>query len=197
MVPQAVTSGAAGVGVKGGDKVAKVLASIGHKLASGKHVNVGFLANATYQATVHKPKQGGLPVAQAAFWDEFGTAHSPPRPFFRQMIAEKSPEWAGQLAKALKVSGYDAQKALTLMGDRMKRQLQDSIRNGSFPPLSAITLMLRKMQDDDPNLVVSRKTLGEAARRVAKGESGAVGDRGRPLQDTLTMINAVDFEVKK
>lgn len=182
--------------VKGGDRLTKVLETIGRKAGRGLRVNVGYLAEAKYQSTVHKPNQGGLSVAQVAFWDEFGTVHSPPRPSFRTMIAENSPQWGPQLGRALKAANYDGTAALTLMGDKMKRELQDSIRTGAWAPLSPTTLVLRKMQDDDPNLVVSGRTVGEAARRARDGEAGATGDRARPLQDQLVMVNAVNFEVK-
>ena len=174
----------------------KVLAQIGAKVGRSPKVNVGFLAGAKYQATVHKPKQGGLPVAQVAFWDEFGTVHSPPRPFFRAMISQNSPHWPAQLGKALKVTHMDGPRALELMGDKMKRELQDSIRQGSFTPLSPTTLVLRKWQDDDHSLVVIRTTVRKAAAAAKRGEPGAVGDRARPLQDQLVMVNAVDYEVK-
>jgi hypothetical protein len=188
--------GAADVAVKGGDKITRVLQSIGSKLNRANHVNVGFLSSAKYQATVHKPRQGGLPVAQVAFWDEFGTVHSPPRPFFRQMIAANSAAWPAQLAKALKLMGFDSAKALALMGGKMQRELQDSIRGGDFAAPSPVTLMLRRMADDDPSLVITRRTVGEASRRVAAGEQGAAGARAQALQDSLVMIQSVGFEVK-
>jgi len=84
-----------------------------------------------------------------------------------------------------------------VLGIEIAAELQESIRSGDFEPLSPVSLMLRKMADDDPSLVVTRKTVGEARRRVAAGEQGAVGDRARVLQDTRVMIQAVDYEVKK
>jgi len=83
-----------------------------------------------------------------------------------------------------------------LMGIEMSAHLQESIRSGNFAALSPITLMLRKMADDDPGLVISGKTVGEAAQRVARGESGAAGDRAQPLLDQQIMVEAVNYEVK-
>lgn len=185
------------VELKGGKRLAAELRRIAARLERAAAVNVGFLENAKYPATVHRPKQEGMPVAQVAFWDEYGTVTSPPRPFFRQMIEQNRAEWPKMLTAALKQHGYDTQAALTVLGIEIAAELQESIRSGDFEPLSPVSLMLRKMADDDPSLVVTRKTVGEARRRVAAGEQGAVGDRARVLQDTRVMIQAVDYEVKK
>ena len=185
------------VTVKGGDKIAATLRRIAANIEKGKTLNVGFLAGATYPATVHRPKQGGMSVAQVAFWNEYGTIRSPPRPFFRQMIENNEASWPAMLTAGLKQHAYDADAALKILGIEMTAQLQESIQHGDFPAPSEITLMLRRMADDDPSLVITRKTVGEAARRVAAGEAGATGDRARALQDTKVMLQAVDYEVKK
>ena len=44
------------------------------------------------------------------------------------------------------------------------------------------------MRDDDPSLVVTGRTVAEAARRVAEGEPGATGGRADPLHDTGFMV---------
>lgn len=181
--------------VTGGDKISKVLNGIAGKVAKGQHVNIGFLSGATYPATVHKPKQGGLSVATVAFWQEFGTVRSPPRPFFRTMIAQHKKEWGPTLAKLLKATDYDSQQALALLGEEVKAELQESIQHGDWQALRPITLMLRKMQDDDPSLVVSGKTIAIAAQRVAQGLPGATGDRAHPLTDTKVMLDAVAYQV--
>jgi hypothetical protein len=186
--------GAVSAAFRGGPGLTKILRGIEKKVGAPR-VDVGFLAGADYTATVHRPNQGGLSVAQVAFWNEFGTAHSPPRPFFRQMIERNKETWPAMLGNALRTSNYDATAALTKMGIEMTAELQDSIRSGDFDPLSPITLMIRQMADDDPSLVITGATVGEAARRVAEGEQGATGDRGRLLQDTLRMVEAVDFRV--
>lgn len=57
----------------------------------------------------------------------------PARPFFRNMLAEKSPAWGSDLAKHLKASDYDAGEALERMGDQIREQLQASITNFTSP----------------------------------------------------------------
>jgi hypothetical protein len=76
-----------------------------------------------WQAT-HSPQ---LHVAQVAFWLEFGTTTQKPRPFFRQTILSKSPNWGGHLGRYLKTSEYDAGKALAKMGILIQGQVVDSI----------------------------------------------------------------------
>ena len=68
-----------------------------------------------------------LHVAQVAFWNEFGTKIAPPRPFFRQTIAAKSPEWGDNLAGLVKANGYDGMKILKLMGKLIEGQIVTSI----------------------------------------------------------------------
>lgn len=68
-----------------------------------------------------------LHVAQAAFWDEFGTATAPARPFFRNMISAESPDWGQALGNYLKSSDYDAARSLGLMGIDITDALKNSI----------------------------------------------------------------------
>lgn len=113
------------VGFKGGAKLEAHLAGIAKKLADGKVLRVGFLETETYP--------DGTNVAQVAYWNEYGTSKSPPRPFFRQMIAAKSPGWGVALGKNLKANDYDASKALSLVGMGIKDQLTQSIVDFSSP----------------------------------------------------------------
>lgn len=135
---------AASVTISGGSGVAKVLATIGGKLGSGRVVKVGFLEGATYparrQRKAAKAAAPVLSVAQVAFWNEFGTSRAPARPFFRNMIAAKSPEWGKDLAKAIKAQDYDPARALALMGERIKDQLQKSIVDFATPANAPSTI---------------------------------------------------------
>jgi len=110
--------------VQGGDKLAKHLQGLADKLATGRTVRMGFLEDATYPAG---PKGKTLHVAQVAFWDNFGTTTSPPRPFFTNMIAAGSSRWGKELAAILKATGYNGGQTLGLMGERMKDELVKAI----------------------------------------------------------------------
>lgn len=165
------------------------LAEVGESLSTASRLGVGFLENATYP--------DGTPVAFVAATQEYGAPRVgiPPRPFFRSMIAAKSPEWGPAVAALLVKHDYDARAALTDAGFAIKGQLQQSIIDTNSPPLSPTTLMLRKMRREDPDLVVTGRTVGEAAARVAAGESTS-GVSTKPLVDQAVMLNSVDFVVK-
>jgi hypothetical protein len=147
--------------VKGGDKLAKHLQGMARQMAGGGVVRVGFLEGATYPAravselSVGKKLTKGrraklvaaaggktLYVAQVAFWNEFGTSRAPARPFFRTMIADKSPHWGSDLAKISKATNYNGPRTLALMGQRIKDQLVKSIVD--WPADNAPSTVARK-----------------------------------------------------
>jgi hypothetical protein len=64
----------------------------------------------------------------------------PSRPFFRQMLAEKSPSWGADMAEIMKSSDYDAKKTLSLMGERIASQLKESITNMDEPANATSTV---------------------------------------------------------
>lgn len=121
--------------ISGGDKIEAALLAIADRMASGS-VEVGFLEGATYP-------DDGMPVAQVAFWNEFGTSRSPARPFFRTTIEEKSGEWAKTLAGAAAHYDYDSEKVFNLMGERIKEDIQTSI-NGWTSPRNAESTIEQK-----------------------------------------------------
>jgi len=61
------------------------------------------------------------------------TVTVPARPFFRSMIAAKQPEWANGVGNALNVYDFDTEKALSAMGETIRSQLSDSIRDFNSP----------------------------------------------------------------
>ena len=121
-------------------------------------------------------------------------ASIPPRPFFTNMIEQKSIGWASSLGRLLVATKYDTHAALAMMGEGIKAQLQESIKDTNAPALSKITIMLRKMRSEDQTLEVTGAVVGEAARRVAEGESLA-GVSTKPLNDSAHMQNSVEYEV--
>lgn len=118
----------------GGAALEAKLAELAEKLGDGKTLRVGFLEGATY------PDGQSVPMVAAA--NEYGdpAMNRPPRPFFRNMIAEKSPEWPQDIAKIAEATGYDTEKMLGLMGENIKSQLQGSIRDLMEPALSPVTI---------------------------------------------------------
>ena len=177
------------VTLKGGEGLEKALSEIAKKISRASSVDVGFLEGSTYP--------DGKSVPEIAAIQEFGAPRAgiPPRPFFRTMIEAKSPEWGDAVGNLLVSNNYDAAKTLGQTGAAIKGQLQESIIDTYNPPLSEVTLMLRKMRAEDPDLVVTGKIVGEATRRVASGES-TEGVSTKPLVDSGHLLNSVDFEVK-
>jgi hypothetical protein len=178
----------AGQALEGGEKLKAYLEKLGQQITKKATLNVGFLAGATYPT--------GMPVAAVAAIQEFGAprASIPPRPYFRTMVKAESPHWGPDLGKLLKANKFDASRALALLGEQIRGELQQSIVDTNTPSLSPVTLMLRKMKSDNQALVVTGRVVGEAAARVAAGES-AGGVSTKPLVDSGHLLDSVDFEV--
>ena len=150
------------VTIQGGEKLEAELARMTSKMGSGGSVKVGFLSGKTYPSgprrsaasksgKVRKTKAaassgGGIPVAAVAAWNNFGTSRIPPRPFFSNMVAEKSPEWPKQIGIVLKANGYDVQKTLKTTGMRIKEQLEYAIISFTTPG-NAPSTIARKGKD--------------------------------------------------
>jgi hypothetical protein len=118
--------------LSGGDALTKKLEEIARSMRGGA-VSVGFMDGATYP--------DGTPVAAVAFWDEYGNGRgSPPRPFFRNMIADESPTWARKMSGLAKAYDYDASKVFALMGEDIKGALQQSINSFTTPQLAQSTI---------------------------------------------------------
>lgn len=179
----------ADVALIGGAKLQAKLDQIAKRLARTKTLRVGFLENATY------PDENHTQVAQAAFWLNYGTSTAPPRPFFTDMIREKSPGWGAALAEILADNGYDIDNAMQQMGEGIAGQLRDALIELDAPALSPITIMLRKMLIDNPNLRVTGTTIGEAAARVAAGEPTAPASEKVGVY-TGHMLNSIDYDTK-
>lgn len=131
----------------------------------GATVRVGFLESETYPGGVYHFSKAALkgmsketrqfaaflegkkkfagPVAQVAFWNEYGTKRTPARPFMRYTIASKSPRWGRALGQALRDNHYDARAALGQMGEGIQGQIRQSITDWSAPPNSKITRELK------------------------------------------------------
>ena len=109
--------------MRGGDKFKAALKQAVDKAASGT-VRVGIIESQTYP--------NGESVAQVAYWNEYGTATIPARPFFRNTIAEKQGEWADKAAELLKQSD-DTNHALALIGEGVKGDIVETIQNFREP----------------------------------------------------------------
>jgi hypothetical protein len=170
--------------------VNNVLTDIARKMGGGR-VQVGFLEGATYP--------DGTPVAAVAAWDEFGHGGnfpSPPRPFFRNMIAKESPGWPAKMANLAKATNYDGKLVLQLMGEDIAGALKQSIIETNDPPLSATTLILRKRFWTNPGDITMSDVVS-AQQAAANGENGASGTQAKPLVWSGHLLASVGYEVKR
>lgn len=176
--------------ISGGKKLEQALARIGRDASRAGSVKVGFLSGAAYP--------DGTPVAMVAAIQNWGApkANIPPRPFFSNMIADKSPEWPRAVGDLLVDNDFDSAKALEQVGQGIAGQLRQSIVDTNDPPLSPVTLRLREMKRANPDLKVTGKTVGEAKRSlVANPKINLSATARKPLIDTGYMLDSVDYEV--
>lgn len=120
--------------VSGGEQIVKYLKEMERKLSKRKTMRVGFLEKARYP--------NGTPIALIAAIQDGGAPRAgiPPRPFFRNMVANKQSTWSPILAQALKNSDFDIEKAFKVLGEVMVGQLKSSIDETNSPPLKPATI---------------------------------------------------------
>lgn len=128
-------------------------------------VRAGFLGGSTYP--------DGTSVAMVAAGNEYGDPanNQPPRPFFRNAIAEKQEEWKKTIERGL-ASGLDSRAVLEVVGAQIKGDIQESIADLIEPALSPVTIERRRSRKERPN------------------------SSTKPLVDTKVMIGDVNYEVK-
>jgi hypothetical protein len=122
------------VTISGGDRLEAALRAMAAKVSNPGTLRVGFLENAKYP--------DGTPVAMIAAIQDFGApaAGIPPRPFFRNMIADKKGEWPKAIGDLLKANNYDAKITLDQTGQAIVGQLRQSIIDTNAPPLKPATV---------------------------------------------------------
>jgi hypothetical protein len=169
--------------VTGGAGLEAAMQGIADRIAKAKEVRVGFLAHSTYP--------DGTPVAMVAAIDNFGApaAGIPARPFFTNMVADKSGTWSEQFGQVLKANDYDADKALELMGEGIADQLRQSIIDTDGPPNSPVTNLLKQRF---PMGGQSFDDVMQARHDVA---NGATAPAGKPLVWSGVMINSIGRDV--
>jgi hypothetical protein len=172
---------AAKVKVTGGKAAEAIIKSIGDKL-SKRYVRVGFLETAKYpgartrgsgkkRKTVQVPV---IPVAQVAFWQNFGTKTTPPRPFFNNMVAKSSPRWGKAVGQILKANGYDEGATLASMGELLQGQLMQEIIDTNSPPNAPRTVEMKNGATKvlvDSGVMLGSVSPGKVAFEVKEGVS--------------------------
>ena len=152
------------------DPVMGFLDEVGSHL-DGKSLYVGFVDGSTYH--------DGTPVADVAHDNEFGDPreHRPPRPFFRNAISEHEDQWIETMGRGL-ASGQPVDKVLEVMGAIIAGDVKLSITQLYDPALSPVTVALRMNKE-------YRQSIGLPVNNSTK-----------PLVDTGTMLESVNYEVR-
>lgn len=149
--------------------------------ANSENLQVGWLSSAKYN--------DGLPVAQVAYWQEFGTKTAPPRPFFRPAIADNETKWA-----ALVESGANAviegRASMADVFNGLGLMAQSDIKKAITGPqraLSPVTLALRRLRNE--GVEINGSVVGAVAAAIANGETGT-GQLGEPYGNTTPLVDS-------
>jgi phage gpG-like protein len=143
--------------------------------------------------------EDGTNIAYVAAIQEYGApaANIPPRPFLSTTSATQRKEWTklmGDGIAAVAAGQLTADDLMEQLGSLMAGDIQKTISEIQEPALSPITVMLRGMRSNDPNLKVTGKTVGEAAQRVANGEDN-YGASTKPLVDIGLLLKSISYKV--
>ena len=113
----------------GGKKFIEELKRIAKK---SEELEVGFFPVSTYN--------NGLPVAQVAYWQEYGTYNIPVRAFFRTTFQNEKYNIGSEFAKQLKSSKFDIDLSFKYLGNYLKYKLQEAIQDWDNPANAPITI---------------------------------------------------------
>lgn len=131
----------------------------------GTEIDIGFFEEDRYG-----PENDNLPVAQVAYYNEFGTVHNPTRPFMEETFSDSLTQ--------------------THAGKMMKRIFESALTNGR-----AVSRLLIELGDDVAELMKIRilNYPGSNSTETITRKEG----RNTPLRDTEFMMNSVKFEIHR
>lgn len=140
----------------------------------------------------------GVPVAQVAIYNEYGTSRIPPRSFMRPTAESQKGEWArttGKVVSQVLRGKMSAEQGMTLVAQKAAGDIRQTITQVFEPELSPVTVLLRQWRKEGKD--ITGKTVGDAARAVAEGQRGE-GVTTKPLIDTGHMLaTCTGIAVKK
>lgn len=140
----------------------------------------------------------GVPVAQVAIYNEYGTSRIPPRPFMRPTVESQKGEWArttGKVVSQVLRGKMSAEQGMTLVAQKAAGDIRQTITQVFEPELSPVTVLLRQWRKEGKD--ITGKTVGDAVRAVAEGQRGE-GVTTKPLVDTGHMLaTCTGIAVKK
>lgn len=137
------------------------------KYGKNPELHAGVLNGATHSGEYGE--EPGQSVAEVAYWQEYGTRNIPPRPFFRNTIEEKKNSWVTIVENEVK-RGQSLEQALIAAGDGITADIVETIKAGVEPALK-------------PETLAEREKWGLTSKT--------------PLMRSMTLIKAIEFEIKK
>lgn len=146
---------------------AKWKKALQEKYGKNPELYAGILNGATYSGEYGE--EPGQSVAEVAYWQEYGTKNIPPRPFFRNTIEDKKNEWVNVVESEVK-RGQSLEQALIAAGDGITADIVETIKAGVEPALK-------------PETLAEREKWGLTSKT--------------PLMRSMTLIKAIEFEIKK
>lgn len=172
----------------------RILAAVSKRIdeMQSKTIKAGFFPEAAYP--------DGTPVAYVAAIQEYGSPANgiPARKPVRTTVENERDQWSADLARGVRAvihGSITADAVFEQVGGAMAADIQDGIGAVTEPPLSPVTVMLRGMRKNDPNLTVTGTTVGEAAQRVADSKTN-YGASDKPLIDSGLMQTSVTHKVE-
>ncbi|QRE00520.1 hypothetical protein [Burkholderia phage BCSR129] len=149
--------------------------------AENVQVDIGWFETEVYPPNEERNRKGGIPIAQVAYWNEFGNSRIPSRPFMRKAAADGRPKVAALAAKlspAVLSGQMTIEQALKQIGLLMEGEVVDSIKGGGWKENSKITV---EGSPPDKN-----------GKQFIKGKGF-----NKPLIDTSLMFQKVASKVSK
>ena len=153
----------------GGESLMEKLRSLTAKVTEVDQVRIGFFGDAKYP--------NGTLVANVAAMNEYGTSKMPARPFFRNMIAEKSPGWAASLGHIAANNRLHMASTMWQMGEGIAGQLQDAIVAFDSVPLADSTV---EAKGSKKQLIETADMINAVGYQVADGEVRHAPDKIQP-----------------
>lgn len=142
--------------------------------------------------------EDGTPVAYVATIQEFGWGPIPPRSFMRVAAARCEAKWraiAGRAAQAILLGKITGRAGMQMITAEAESDVLQAIVDVNAPPLSMITLILRKWRRQGKK--ITGATVGEAARLAHSDNPPDVsGVSTKPLNDTGYMIATLTNRVE-
>ena len=93
----------------------------------------------------------GVPVAQVAIYNEYGTSRIPPRPFMRPTVESQKGEWArttGKVVSQVLRGKMSAEQGMTLVAQKAAGDIRQTITQVFEPELSPVTVLLRQWRKE-------------------------------------------------